>query len=80
MKVIYYISRQDTKDWWTCPPALECTHDEEMRLRKIWDWWTNKEYIVDPLSHKQCLYYMISRLPLWWLRKMFIKKEMVKID
>lgn len=51
-------------NWWTCPPELFCTKDEEKKLEKLWHFFNGKNaYIIDPLGHNQCNYRMLMELP-----------------
>ena len=56
---------KDKKDnWWTCPPELFCTEDEEKKLEKLWHFFNGKNAcIVDSLGHNQCNYRMLMELP-----------------
>lgn len=83
MKIVYHHFKdpkrelQDKKDgWWTCPPELVCTKEEEEKLTKKWrNYKGHNAYIVDPLGHNQTLYAMLTELPFSKIRKMFIEKE-----
>lgn len=85
MKIVYHHHADPAKEaydksinWWTCPPELICTKEEEEKLIKKWRTYRGKNaYIVDPLGHTQCLYAMLSELPFSKIRKMFIAKEHV---
>ena len=73
-KIVYWHTKTDTKNWWTCPPTLEeLTEKEEKMLTKVWE--RNHNYIVDPLSHKQCLYAMLMEIPFGRIISKFIKVE-----
>lgn len=51
-------------NWWTCPPELFCTKDEEKKLEKLWHFFNGENaYIIDPLGHNQCNYRMLMELP-----------------
>lgn len=83
MKIIYHHFKdpkrelQDKIDgWWTCPPELVCTKEEEEKLLKAWRFFNGKNaYISDPLAHTQCLYIMLLQIPFGKIIKSFIKKE-----
>ena len=83
MKIVYHHFENITREamdkaqgWWTCPPELICNKKEEEKLIKAWKFFNGKDaYITDPLGHTQCLYVMLSQLPLSNFIKSFIKKE-----
>ena len=83
MKIVYHHfadfkrELQDIKDdWYTCPPELICTKEEEEVIVTKWrNYVGDNAYIVDPLGHTQCLYVMLSDLPFSKIMKLFIEKE-----
>ena len=76
MKIVYTHTKSDTEWWWTCPPALYCSKKTEQLIVKLWHFFNGKDaYIVDPLGHRQCLYYMLrweipfGKVVLWFSKK-----------
>ena len=86
MDIIYHHYKDPIKEendriqnWWTCPPELSCTKEEEDRLRYLWHKYTGENnYITDPLGHKQCLYIMLKQLP--WFIHLFTKWSPKRIN
>ena len=77
MKIVYHHCKSDTSDWWTCPPELICSKDTEEIILNIWHKLNGENaYVVDPLSHKQALYYIFRwQIPFTKFIIPFLKKE-----
>ena len=79
MKIVYHHSKSDTNDWWTRPPELICSKNTEEMILNIWHKLNGENaYIVDPLGHKQALYYIFRwEIPFTKFIISFLKKEHV---
>jgi hypothetical protein len=74
MKIVYHhykdleLEKQDIRNrWWTCPPELIVTPEEDKKLLKWWHFFNGKNaYIVDPLGATQCNYAILMEIPKWF--------------
>ena len=62
MHIEVYQTESDSRDWWVCPPALYCTHEQEELIREMWREYIGG-YIPDPLAAHQGLYAIFIQLP-----------------